>query len=186
MTASLLALMSLLLAACGDGNSPASFDVQGQDALMTGVIDESTPAAVDDLLSDHPGVTTIVMIDVPGSDNDEANLQASSMIRRAGLATHVPTDGFIASGGVDFFLAGVDRTFDSGARFGVHSWASGDGINGDEIPRGHPEHQIYLDYYKAIDIDEDFYWFTLQAAPPDDFHIMTADELDEYGFATGS
>lgn len=37
-----LALASFVLAACGDDDpdSQASFDVQGGDALMTGVIDE--------------------------------------------------------------------------------------------------------------------------------------------------
>jgi len=171
-------------AAGSDADSPASFEVQGNEAVMTGVIGESTPDAVSDLIDDHPEVTTIVLTDVPGSDNDEANLEASSLVRQAQLATHVPADGLIASGGVDFFLAGAERSFDDGAEFGVHSWATGDGVNGDELSRDDPQHDPYLNYYDSIGVDQEFYWFTLQAAPPESFHIMTAGELDEYNFAS--
>lgn len=188
LSASALVLVGLFLAGCtdeaGEAEGAASFEIQGDEAMMTGVIGETTPDAVADLLEDHPEVTTIVMSDVPGSENDEANLKASSLVREAGLSTHVPSDGFIASGGVDFFLAGTDRSFETGAQFGVHSWATDDGVNGDDLDRNDPQHQLYLNYYDDIGVDEDFYWFTLQAAPPDDFHIMTPGELEQYGFET--
>ena len=48
------------------------------------------------------------------------------MVRNRGIATHLPADGEIASGGVDFFLAGVKRTAEAGAKIGVHSWADDD------------------------------------------------------------
>jgi hypothetical protein len=161
---------------------PAGFFVEGREAVMTGVIDSSTPAEVSDLIDDHPEVTTIVMVDVPGSDDDVANLEASRLIRAAGLATHVPADGQIASGGVDFFLAGATRTYEPGATFSVHSWAAGDGITGADLPQDDPEHDLYLDYYAEMDVSEDFYWFTLEAAPADSFHDMTESELERFGF----
>lgn len=149
---------------------------------MSGVIGSSTPDAVQDLIDNHPEVTTIVLVDVPGSEDDESNLRASRLVRTAGLATHVPANGVIASGGVDFFLAGASRSWDTDATFGVHSWASGD-TEGKDIPRDDPEHDLFLNYYNEIGVDEDFYWFTLEAAPADSIHNMTEPELERYGFA---
>ena len=168
-----------------DPEDPVEFEVIGPRAYMIGVIDSSTPDAVEDLLEDHPQATTIVLVNVPGSADDEANLEAARMVRAEGLATHVPADGEIASGGVDFFLAGQTRTYDDGARFGVHSWGTGDpGFNATDLDEDDPEHDRYLDYYDELGIDSEFYWFTIEAAPPEDIHWMTSAELAEYGFAT--
>lgn len=160
------------------------FLVDGPDAIMSGEIGGSTPDEVRRLIADHPDVTTIVLENVPGSGDDDANIEASRLVREAGLNTHVDSDGFIASGGVDFYLAGVERTFDEGASFGVHSWASSDGVEGKDVPQDDPEHLLYLDYYDEVGISADFYWFTLEAAPAEELHIMTPDELVTYGFAT--
>lgn len=169
----------------GDPDGPATFQVVDSRAYMIGEIDSSTPDAVEDLLEDHPEAATIVLLEVPGSSDDEANLEAARMVREAGLATHVPGDGEIASGGVDFFLAGETRTFDDGARFGVHSWGTGDpDFNAVDLDEDDPEHDKYLDYYEELGIDPDFYWFTIEAAPPLEIHWMTSAELDEFGFAT--
>lgn len=183
----LLLAVAFLLSACGgfEDEAEAAFAVQGETATMTGVIGPSTPDAVRDLLAEHPELSTIVMADVPGSMDDESNLVASRLVRDAGLAVHVPADGVIASGGVDFFLAGTSRTWDEGAMFGVHSWSDGSN-DGADIPRGDPSHRLYLDYYAEMGVDPDFYWFTLEAAPAASIHYMTAAELDRHGFATGS
>lgn len=162
----------------------ATFTVDGATATMTGVINSSTPDDVRSLLDDHPEVTTIEMIDVPGSIDDAANLEASRLIRDAGLATHANANSALASGGVDFFLAGATRTYDPGAQFGVHSWATGDGTEGINVPRDDQQHNLYLDYYAEMGIDPAFYWFTLEAAPADDIYWMTNNELTNYGFAT--
>lgn len=162
----------------------ASFTVDGTDAVMVGVIGSTTPDDVQTLIDEHPDVTRIVLLDVPGSIDDEANIEAARLVRRAGLTTHVPADGVIASGGVDFFLAGATRTFDDGAMFGVHSWAAGTGEAGADVPRDDPQHRLYLDFYAEVGIDAEFYWFTLTAAPPEGVHYMTADELTTHRFAT--
>ncbi|MEM9655499.1 MAG: alpha/beta hydrolase [Actinomycetota bacterium] len=182
-------LAAFLLAACGvvsggDDEPSAVFEVAGTTATMTGVIGSSTPDAVRDLVDDHPEVETIVMVDVPGSEDDEANLEAGRLVRSAGLATHVPADGFIASGGVDFYLAGVSRTYEAGAEFGVHSWATGDGLSGDSVEDDDAQHDLYLDYYADVGVDDAFYWFTLGAAPADSLHIMSEAELVEFEFGT--
>ena len=162
----------------------AAFTVDGNTATMTGVIDSSTPDAVRDLLAENPDVDTIVMVDVPGSADDEANLEASRLVRAAGLTTHARSDSVLASGGVDFYLAGATRTYEPGAQFGVHSWATGDGAEGIDVPRDDEQHALYLNYYAEMGIDADFYWFTLEAAPADDIHWMTEAELTKYAFVT--
>lgn len=180
-----LLILALLAASCGDDvgdEELVAFTVDGSTATMNGLIGSSTPDAVRALLEDHPEVDTIVMGDVPGSADDAANLEAARLIHEAGIATHAEADSVLASGGVDFYLAGVERTYDDGAQFGVHSW--GGDVEGADLPQDDPQHDLYLDYYDEIGVDEDFYWFTLEAAPAAEIHWMSDAELEEYGFAT--
>lgn len=191
----LFSLITLLfLSACGGNSSDDSggvspdeavrFSIQGEKAIMTGVIDGSLRNTLVDMLDNNPTVQTIEMLNVPGSDDDDANLAASRIIRERSINTHVPANGMIASGGVDFYLAGLARTIENGAQLGVHSWADGDGIAGSSLPTNDPEHKKYLDYYTEMGIPLDFYWFTLQAAPPEDIHNMTPAEIARYGVTT--
>lgn len=179
----LMLLLSLTLVACQNYEA-ASFKIEGSQAIMSGAIDGKTPKRVEALIREHPTVRTIVMQDVEGSVDDEANLVAARLIRENGFKTHVPADGVIASGGTDFFLAGQERSIETGAKLGVHSWAAGDGETGADIPRDDPQHQLYLRYYEEMGIPSEFYWFTLEAAPADDMHWMTTDELEQYQMIT--
>lgn len=158
----------------------AKFEVSGDTAIMTGVIYTGTPKDVEDLMKKYPNLNTIVMKDVPGSIDDIANLEASRLIRKYGLNTHVPSDGMIASGGTDFFCAGVKRTVEEGGEIGVHSWAGGDIEDASKLPRNHPEHKKYLDYYNEMNILEAFYWFTITAAPANDIYMMNKAEMEKY------
>lgn len=158
-------------------NNSVAFSVNGTVATMNGVIDGSTPAAVRSLLRDHPNVERIEMDYVPGSDNDAANVAAARLVRDAGIATHIVANGVVASGGVDFFLAGAVRTIDPAVcEVGVHSWAGGGIANPAALPRTHPEHLLYLSYYRDMGIDDEFYFFTLDAAPANDIYNM--DDFD--------
>lgn len=182
----LFILLCLFIVGCGassDEYTAATFDVDGEQAVMSGVIDGTTPERVQALINEHPEVKTIVMQEVDGSADDQANLVASRIVRQHGFKTHVPADGMIASGGVDFFLAGAERTVDSGGKLGVHSWA-GDGVTGDQVPRDDPQHRLYLDYYAEMGIPAEFYWFTLQAAPAEDIYYMTEAEMAQYEMTT--
>lgn len=182
-----LLILSLIVMGCGgisDDYTPAAFKVDGDRALMSGVIDGTTPKQVQTLIDDHPNVKTIVMQQVDGSADDEANLMAARLVRKHGFHTHVPADGEIASGGTDFFLAGATRTVAEGAKLGVHSWATGDGLTGDQVPKDDPQHKLYLDYYAEMGIPADFYWFTVQAAPAEDMHWMTMAEIEQYQMVT--
>lgn len=155
--------------------SPLTLTVDGTRAIFRGLIDSSTPQKVRDLINNNPEVKTIVMANGPGSDDDDANLEASKLIYEAGFATCVPDNGEVSSGATDFFLAGVVRRLGANSFVGVHSWSS-DNQEGASLPRSDPEHQSYLDYYTSIGVNPDFYWFTLEAAPSAGMHNMTSAE----------
>lgn len=158
----------------------AKFKVDGDNLIMNGIIYSETPKDIKKILIDNPNVKNIIMENVPGSIDDIANLEASRIVRKYGLNTYVPSYGMIASGGTDFFCAGVERKIDDGAEIGVHSWA-GDGVkDASNLPKDHPEHEKYIDYYKEMGIPEDFYWFTIQAANANEIYIMSKEELTKY------
>ena len=192
-----LAMAASAVSCCNDCEIPAgeglpyeaaTFEIEGEKAFMYGVIDHTTPGVVQALVDEHPEVTRIVMMDVPGSDDDPANLEASRLVREHGLETVVPSNGVIASGGVDFFTAGKFRVVEPCGKLGVHSWdedgPDGGIILGNEVPRDHEIHTMFLDFYREMGIPEDFYWFTLEAAPPQRIHWMSDEEIVVFGLVT--
>ncbi|MET4693996.1 hypothetical protein [Endozoicomonas lisbonensis] len=190
LTATLL--LTLVLAACyslsqKDDYPPVTFTVKGRSAEMRGVIDNTILERLKRLMKEHPQVNRIVMVDVEGSVDDAANLEAARYVRYNKFNTLVPSDGVIASGGTDFFLAGVERTVSPGGRVGVHSWGTGEDEEyrtAKDFPQNHPEHDKYLDYYRKMGIPADFYWYTLDAAPFDGIHWMDRTELKKYKLIT--
>ncbi|MEO9853596.1 MAG: M20/M25/M40 family metallo-hydrolase [Reichenbachiella sp.] len=156
----------------------------GKDTIyMEGVIYSNTLNEIYEVLENNPELTTLVMKDVPGSIDDEVNLKASFEIRRHNINTYIPKDGMVASGGTDMFLAGRERAVHPTARLGVHSWAGMDSVAID-YPKDHIEHKKYLDYYAAMEIPSEFYWYTLVAAPSDDIHWMSPAEIEKYKVVT--
>lgn len=183
----LIAMMALLCYATGaTAQQRFSILVQGDVFVAQGVIDHTTPGRVAQALRQNPGVTMLVLTHVPGSNDDEANLQAARLIRQAGLTTFVPEGGLVASGGTDLFLAGQTRAIGPGACIGVHSWAAGGGIEGRDVPPNHPDHQLFLRYYAEMGIPADFYWYTLDIAGADDMHYMAHSELRRYRVVTAA
>jgi hypothetical protein len=170
-------------AACTDDHTPLSFTVSEDEIIATGEIDSNSLGRFEDIVDEHPNAKTLVLQYIGGSVDDEANVKFARVVRNMGLTTRVPSDGLVASGGTDLFLAGVDRVLEAGACVGVHSWAAQD-YTATDLPRSDPEHSRYLDYYQDVGIDEAFYWFTLQAAPADGIHWMTAEEATRFGVST--
>ena len=181
----ILSCVALLLSACALllDYEPVSFGVSGDAAIMTGVIDSNIGEKLQTLFDEHPEIKTIILQNVEGSVDDEANLEAARRVRERGLNTRIPGDGMVASGGTDFFLAGVKRTAEPGAMIGVHSW-SGLIVEGSKVPKNDPEHQKYLLYYKAMGIPAEFYWYTLRAAPSGGMHWMSVEEQRRYRVVT--
>jgi hypothetical protein len=161
----------------------AVFDVRGDQLVVNGVIDQRSLEGFGAAIKANPGIATLVLNAVPGSADDEANLQLARIVRDLRLETVVPSGGLVASGGTDLFLAGAERRIEPDACIGVHSWASAEGP-GTDFPQDAPAHDPYLDYYEAIGIDPAFYWFTLDAAPADGMHWMTAEERLRFAMAT--
>lgn len=170
-------------AACADDHTPLSFAVSGDAIIASGEIDADSLDLFEDIIDDHPNAKTLVLRYIGGSVDDEANVEFARVIRDLGLVTRVPSDGLVASGGTDLFLAGVDRVLESGACVGVHSWAAEDFVATD-LPRSDPEHNRYLRFYQDMEITPEFYWYTLRAAPADGMHWMTAKEVARFNIST--
>ncbi|OCQ23118.1 hypothetical protein A7985_03985 [Pseudoalteromonas luteoviolacea] len=170
-------------------DKPACFIVNGRHAEMNGVIGPNIVETVSQLLKDQPQVKTIVLNQVPGSEDDVSNLMAAKMIHDAGLSTELLAHSDIASGGVDFFVAGVSRKIASGAKLGVHAWgyedANGHLRSANDLPRDHQEHRRYIEFYEYVKqhSPKDFYFYTIDAASFDNIHYMTEDELIQWNIA---
>ncbi len=159
---------------------------------MDGVINSSSLNNFNQMVAVYPNINTINIVNCDGSEDDETNLQLSALVHQRGADIHILDNGLIASGGTDFFLAGTRRTKGANTRIGVHSWGGQDDdgnlISATDFPVGHEFHQPYIDYYMSVGFTqqeaEDFYYFTINAASPDDIHWMTDEEITQYGLLT--
>lgn len=181
----LLCACLALLASCGAFYQPVQFIARGDQIIASGTIDDTTLDAFQDVTARNPDIKTLVLQNIEGSADDDANVVFSRVVHDAGFDIVVPSNGLIASGGTDLFLAGKRRILHPGACVGVHSW-SGAGIVATEIPANDPEHDHYLDYFRDIGVSEEFYWFTLAAAPAQSIHWMTAAETELFDMTTGT
>ena len=157
--------------------------VRGDLLFVKGVVNRRSAHRVHKALLTAPDIDVVVLTHVPGSAHDPTNLELGLMLHHANYSTYLPAGGQVASGGTDLLLAGVLRIVERGARIGVHSWSDGS-ASGDSISREAEDHLIYLDYYRALAIDQEFYWFTLQAAPADGIHWMTDSEMAKFSVYT--
>ncbi len=161
--------------------------VDPQKALLDGTTDSASPDDFAHMLRDFPAIGLIEMGDCPGTVDDVANLQLARMIRRAGIATHVPDGGSVRSGAVELFLAGARRSAAPQAEFAVHSWRDEDGLEADDYASGDPVHTAYIDFYREMGMTpanaRAFYAMTNQA-PHDDARWLGPAELARYGALT--
>ena len=189
---SITLVITLILSACKDGdtnNDSYGIFTNQDDTTVTinGVIGSNTPNNWDSYIATYPDTKNVVMMNCPGSDDDEANLQAARKMRQANLSIHLPATAEIASGAVDLYLCGATRTRESGSRIGVHSWS--DGTNdATSFPVGHENHVPYIEYYKEMGFSqadaEAFYYFTINAAEASSIHWMTDEEISQYKLVT--
>lgn len=149
-------------------------------ALNSGTYDEVVEA-----LEANPQVTTIVLTASPGSLDEFNTLALAQYIRQQQLNTHLLSNSAIASGGVDLFVAGVERTIERGALIGVHAWTDLS-KEASEYPRDAAEHKPYLEFTRTMLGSEAFYWFTVQAADADDIHWMSDTEIAQFALATAA
>lgn len=121
---------------------------------MIGTVDSGTPRQFAALLAAHPAVRHLVMVECPGSIDEDANHILARAVRRAGLTTRVPDGGSVRSGAVDLFLAGVERSAAPSAEFGVHSWRDEDGYEASDFAAADPVHAEYLSYYREMGLSD--------------------------------
>ena len=155
--------------------------------ILNGEINISAFKKFTQLAEQYPTVKKIEIINCLGSINDEVNLELAGYIHDNKYDIHLLDNGSVASGGTDLFLAGHERTMGNNTKIGVHSWA-GLRKTATDFPRGHKKHQLYINYYKAIGFSpkqaEDFYYFTINAAPADSMHYMTKNEIRNFNLLT--
>jgi hypothetical protein len=152
-------------------------------AALVDETDAASPAQFAAMLRAFPQIATLELIEVPGTEDDRANLKLGRMIRAKGIATHVPDGGSVRSGRVELFLAGVRHTAAPGAEFAVHSWADEDGREARDYPADSPENRAYLTYYREMGMDEAqaraFYAMT-NAVPFAQARWMTAADMGRW------
>lgn len=124
-------------------------------ASLVGITDDRSPAQFAAMLRDFPQLATLDMVECPGTFDDIANLELGRMIRRAGIATHVPKGGSVRSGAVELFIAGAERRIDDGARFAVHAWEDDTGRQAGDYALSAPENRKYLNFYREMGMSPD-------------------------------
>ena len=167
-----------------DRYAPLSIRVKGSQAWLHGSIKQDSFPVVEAVLDANEEIDTLVFHDMPGSSDDSVALQIAYLIRERGLATHMPADARIESGAVMVFAAGVERTAECDAKAGVHAWWDTAGYSAQDVPRDHPGHSHFVEYYDRMGLPDSFYWFAMNAAPPSGMHTMTPTELQTYGLVT--
>lgn len=172
---------SFLSAPLKDG---LNFYVEEDIAYVSGILNNNSTEAVRQLINEHPNVRTLALVDIEGSLDQQETMQAARLIRLLELDTHIVRTGYVASGGVDFFLGGVNRTIDAGAGVGVHSWLDNTGVDPDELNLADPIHATYVNFYLEMGIPERFYWFSLNAAPPERVYYLSPEEIYDFSLVT--
>ena len=184
-----LLLTATTLIACNKKRRFGIFTVSKNKTTveMDGTIGRSSLKNFNKLLKKYPSIDRIEIIECGGSSDDETNLQLSLKVHQKGINIHLLDNGEIASGGVDFFLAGIERTKGFNTKIGVHSWDSNEG-SATDFEIGHSNHLPYIDYYVSIGFTQEeaevFYYFTINAAPASSIHWMTDAEIDSYKIIT--
>ncbi len=189
ITAGLIAVMAVVAIhrAVQPDAGLLKFRAVGNTAYGNGDTNDLSVAMVKDFLNQNPEVERLVLSKMPGTKDADMNLRIAREIRKRGLDTHLAKNSYIASGAVDLFLAGVERTMECGAMIGVHSW----GITGDRTSTISPKtmgvdrrQKIQEKFLTDMSIDPAFYVFTREAAEPGEIYFMNSEEIAKYGLLT--
>ena len=157
----------------------ATIEVKGNKGYVKGVLGKLFYEKLENTLKEHPNLNTLVLVDIPGSINDEWNLRTCSLVYEKGITTELLSNSVVESGGTDLFVSGKKVIFAEGAKAGVHAWDGAD-KPATEYPKDHKEHKMFLELYSKVKVDSSFYWFTLKAAPAEDIYHMKKSEIQKY------
>lgn len=159
----------------------ARFHLQVEDtvAYAYGGTDKDSFNDVRRQLDENPQIETIVLKHIPGTTHLGENSRIAQLIRARGIDTHLESGSFIASGGVDLFLAGDERTMECGARIGVHSWRDENGATPASL--GHdPIEPRMIAFHDSLGIGPEFYPFTRDSAPHESLYFLTMDDVERF------
>jgi len=161
--------------------------INGSKATLSGTLGASTYIQIQKMIN-TTSVDTLILSKIDGSDNDAINMHTGRLIRDAALATLIPKDGDVNSGGVDLFAAGTLRIYEAGGKVGVHSWCcTDDGKDAGQLSKDDKAHGAQLTYFREMlgsDKGPEFYFFTINAAPAKGIHLMTPQEMLKYTLTT--
>lgn len=186
-------LLSVLISGCAlspekkesiQSSAELTIEVEGNSAYLSGVLGADLVKQLSDMVRKNPNVTDLVLVDVPGSVDQQATMEGARLIRRLGLNTHIAPTGYVLSGGVDLFLGGVTRSIGAGAGVGVHSWSDGTRVVAKSLSVADPVHAAYVNFYLEMGVTERFYWFSLDAAPADRVYFLSPEEVYDFQLAT--
>ncbi len=82
----------------GSGTLAQGFDerlfleADGEVGLVEGTIGPESYRRVSRFLQDHPEIEVLVLLEMPGSIDDEVNLRLARQIRALGIDTYVPAE----------------------------------------------------------------------------------------------
>jgi hypothetical protein len=164
------------------------FETDGDTAYISGGTDSRSYGIAKRFFDENPQLRHLILKRMPGTQDADTNLRIARDIRRRGLTTHVQRNSYIASGAVDLFLAGAERTMDCGARIGVHSWSYHSQNNiGVFSPKnlGSDRRQgVQEKFLRDMGINTAFYAFTRDAADADDIYILSPKDIARFDLLT--
>lgn len=158
--------------------------VENDIAYAFGGTDAESFDDVRQQLDANPQIETIVLRHVPGTSHLAVNTRIAQLIRARGIDTKLEKRSFIASGGVDLFLAGEERSMECGARIGVHSWKDENGGTPKSLGED-PIEPSMIAFHESLGISPDFYAFTRDAADHEDLYYLTQSDIARYDLLDG-
>lgn len=161
-----------------------TFEVEDNTAYLSGVLGSDLVDQLSHFIKQNPNVTELVLVDIPGSVDQQATMDGARLIRRLGLNTRIAPTGYVLSGGVDLFLGGVERTIGAGAGVGVHAWSDGSRMKAVNNNVAESVHASYVNFYLEMGVPDRFYWFSLDAAPADRVYFLSPEEVYDFQLAT--
>ncbi|MHC6647257.1 hypothetical protein ACYTPF_11860 [Alteromonas sp. HB246098] len=183
-------ILTGIMSCCAIGKEQTTtetvIDKRGENLFLLGNFDSFTLDAVVKEIDKSPQITRIVFTANGGSNDDNVTLQLGRFIRQKKLETHVLEGGVIASGGVSLFLAGVKRSIGKNVYIGVHAWqhCSGSGTvnckSAKEYALTDTAHRLHNDYVSEMLSTDSFYWFSINAAPPNSIHWLSSSEIKAF------
>lgn len=163
-------------------------DDEGQTAYVNGGTDRSSYGITKRFLDDNPQITRLILQRMPGTSDADTNLRIARLIRNRGLTTHLERRSYIASGAVDLFLSGIERTMDCGAKIGVHSWSfhsqNNIGVYSPKNLGTDDRRPIQEKFLRDMGIDPAFYVFTRDAADADSIYILLPKDVARFDLLT--